>query len=173
MIYKLLPLIFFALLTTFASITTYGQEQEKEDFPKSITETLAKSRIEREKKDFQELLDRGNEAAKISEELDESFNKNKNLTVEDQKKLERLEKISKKIREELGANDSSSSNDSSSADDEVKLSTVSDAIDKLKNITEKLADELSKTSRYTISAVAVQRSNTLLRVVRFIRQNKN
>ncbi|MBA2621605.1 MAG: hypothetical protein H0U87_10435, partial [Acidobacteria bacterium] len=43
---------------------------EKEELPKSIKESLVKSRIDREKKDFQELLERGDEAAKLSGELD-------------------------------------------------------------------------------------------------------
>lgn len=171
MIYRLLRLILVLLVVASAAVLSVNaQEKEKEDFPKGIKETLVKNRIEREKKDFAELLERGEEAAKLSEEVDKSFVQNKRLTLEDKKKLERLEKISKKIREELGANGDL---DSENADDGVKVSTTSDAIDKLKTISRKLSDELKKSSRYTISAIAVQSSNAVLRIVRFIRTDKN
>ena len=180
MIYSFLRLTLFSILICAASLCAYAQNDNdfsrpgKEDFPKGINESLAKSRIEREKKDFQELLERGAEAARLSEELDKSFGKNKNFTLDDQKKLERLEKLSKKIRDELGASDSGSSKDLAAADSEdEKLSNLPDAIEKLKNITVKLADELKKTSRYTISAVAVQSSNAAWKIVRFIRRSKN
>ena len=171
MIYRLLRLILVLLVVASAAVLSVNaQEKEKEDFPKGIKETLVKNRIEREKKDFAELLERGEEAAKLSEEVDKSFVQNKRLTLEDKKKLERLEKISKKIREELGANGDL---DSENADDGVKVSTTSDAIDKLKTISRNLSDELKKSSRYTISAIAVQSSNAVLRIVRFIRTDKN
>lgn len=160
------------LVIAAASVSVSAQQNDadvsgraKEDLPKGIVETLAKGRIEREKKDFAELLARGEEAAKLSLEVDNSFAQNKQLTAEDRKKLERLEKISKKIREELGASDE--------AEDDVKVSSTSDAVDKLKDLSAKLAEELKKTTRYTISAVAVQSSNAVLKIVRFIRTGKN
>jgi hypothetical protein len=52
--------------------------KQKEELPKGIQESLAKQRIEREKKDFADLLERGEEALKISNELEESFVKNNN-----------------------------------------------------------------------------------------------
>lgn len=149
---------------------------EPEDLPKGIKETLVKNRIDREKKDFQELLERGAEAAKLSEEVDKSFVLNKTLTLEDKRKLERLEKISKKIREELGASGDEAdyySDEKVTDFNSVKLSDTSDAIGKLKSVSSKLAEELKKTSRYTISTVAIQSSNAVLRIVRFIRTGKN
>lgn len=147
-----------------------GSNPSKEELPKGIKESLAKGRIEREKKDYQELLERGEEAAKLSEELDKSFVQTNSLNVEDRKKLERLEKLSKKIREELGGKDTETVSD---ADTDEKINSFSDAFDKLKNISAKLSDELKKTTRYSVSAVAIQSSNTVLKIVRFLRQSKN
>lgn len=146
---------------------------EQEDLPKGIKESLVKNRIDREKKDFQEMLERADEAAKLSDELDKSFVKNNALTVEDKRKLERLEKISKKIREELGGSSDSEADDKTAVFDGFKLSSTSDAVDKLKSISAKLSEELKKTSRYTISALSIQSSNTILKIVRFIRTGKN
>jgi hypothetical protein len=167
--------IVFLFSASIVCVNAQSNTGEKEELPKGIKETLAKNRIDREKKDYEELLQRGEETVKLSEELDKSFVQNKKLTGEDQRKLERLEKLSKKIREELGGSDSnpSSEKENSSDSDDIKLSSVSDAVDKLKNISRKLSDELKKTTRYTISTVAVQSSNALFKVVRFIRLSKN
>lgn len=172
--------IFIAFILSAASVGAFAQTDasgsnaaQKEDLPKGIKETLAKSRIEREKKDYEEMLERGNEAAKLSEELDKTFVQNKGLSAVDRKKLERLEKLSKKIREELGGKDADESDNlkDSGADD--KVSSFSEAFNRLKNISAKLSGELKKAGRYTVSAAAIQSSNTVLSLVRFLRQSKN
>lgn len=180
MFYSFFRIGFILFLLTAASVSACAQTDasgrtrgsDQEDLPKGIKESLAKGRIEREKKDYLELLERGAEAAKLSEELSASFVKNNALNLEDRKKLERLEKLSKKIREELGAKDFESSEINNDDSDE-KLISFSDAFAKLKNISAKLSGELKKTTRYTISTVAIQSSNTVLKLVRFLRQTKN
>src|SRR5689334_9346056 len=95
-------------ISAFAQIDTTtqnGREQPKEDLPKNIKETMAKQRIEREKKDYDELVKRSEEAVKLSQELEKSFANSNQLSGDDQKKLDRLEKLVKKIRGELGADD--------------------------------------------------------------------
>ncbi len=168
---------FFILILCVAALAAGASAQtdnpaNNEELPRNIKESLVKSRIDREKKDFQELLERGDEAAKLSGELNKSFAENKRLTTDDFKKLERLEKLSKKIREELGASNSAGESLTADSDDE-KISSMPDAVDKLKNVSQKLSDELKKTTRYIISAVAIQASNAVLKIVRFIRQGKN
>ncbi|MCY7375425.1 MAG: hypothetical protein LH472_05580 [Pyrinomonadaceae bacterium] len=162
----------FLVLTTVAfanaqaDASTHSGKPPKEDLPKGIQESLAKQRIEREKKDFDEMLERGEEALKLTEQLEKSFAQNNHFSTEDQKKLERLEKVVKKIRNEMGGD----------GDDETienKPSSIADALKILKNGTSSLVDELKKTSRYTISVVAVQSSNALLNVVQFLRFRKN
>ena len=81
-----------------ASTNDRGSKAKQDDFPKNIKESLAKSRIEREKKEFQELVQRGEETLKLIEELEKSFSENKQLSAEDQKKLDHLENLTKKIR---------------------------------------------------------------------------
>ncbi len=144
-----------------------GEPTKVEDFPKGIQESLVKQRIDREKKDYAEMLARGEEAVKISSELEKSFARNSQLSVEDRKKLDRLEKLVKKIRSELGGDD----DDETAVIDDQPLS-MQNAFGALQNTTIKLADELKKTTRYTVSVVAVESSNLLLKVVRFLRFGK-
>ncbi len=140
----------------------------KEDLPTGIQESLAKQRIEREKKDYAELLARGEEAVKLSDELEKSFAQNNQISSTDQKKLDRLEKLVKKIRNELGGDD-----DDKSVELDNKPLSVVNALKTLQNNTVKLVDELKKTTRYSVSVVAVESSNLLLKVVRFLRFGKD
>lgn len=166
---KILQISFSFLLVLCASVfagaqtdaTTPNGMPRKEDYPKNIKETLKKQEIERNKKDYDEMLKNGEEAAKLSEELAASFDKNQKLSGKDKEKIERIEKLVKKIRKELGGD--------SDADEEVKPSTMEAAVKSLRNTTFSLLDELKKTTRYSISVVAIQSSNSLLNIVRFLK----
>lgn len=160
-------LVFVAAATVFASAqgadaSSRSGVPQKEDLPTGIKESLAKQRIEREKKDFAEMLERGEEALKLSEQLEKSYAEKNQFSAEDQKKLDRLEKVVKKIRNEIGGDDG----DEESAE---KPSSISKALETLKLNTSKLVGELKKTSRYSVSVIAVESSNALLKVVRFLR----
>lgn len=170
-------LLFCLLLTAAASVAVSAQvdaengspsaaAEKKRDEPKSFSEILAKHRAEQDVKEHEELLQRGDEALKISDEIEFSFDKSKRLSKADRQQLDDLERIVVKIRKELGA-----SGDDSDPD-EPGPSDVAGAIRFLQSNAAKLVDELKKTSRFTISAAAIQTSNTLLRVVRFLRSNK-
>lgn len=180
---KLFVSLAFVLLTAFAvsaqadASTPSGRAAPKEDLPKNIQESLVKQRIEREKKDFQEMIERGEEALKLSEELEKSVAQNSKLSSQDQIKLERLEKIVKKIRKELGGDDDNgelsasfkeAENGEVGAEKEDKPLSVSSAIKVLQSSAAKLVEELKKTTRFSISAMAIQSSNALLKIVKFV-----
>lgn len=179
MFFKFSRLIFVAILMSLAVVcanaqintpdagSASGKSNGKEDYPKSIKESLAKSRIEREKKDYEELLQNGEEAVKLSESLEKTFTKTNKLSAEDQKNLDRLEKLAKKIRRELGANDGNE------PDDDEKPSSMRDAFKTLQASTGRLVAELKKTTRYSVSVIAIQSSNAFLKVIKFIRFSKN
>ncbi len=136
----------------------------QEELPKNIRETLAKQRIEREKKEYDELLKRTEEAVKLSEEIESSFDVAGSVSTEDLKRLEKLEKLVKKIRSDLGGNDDEDKN----AEEEAPATRES-AFKSLQSAAGKLLDEIKKSTRYSISAVAIQSSNALLKVLKFIR----
>ncbi len=85
--------------------TSNGRAPVKDDVPKNIQETLDKHRIDQAKKDHDEMIERGEEALKLSEELEKSVANNNKISPQEQAKLVRLEKIIKKIRNELGGDD--------------------------------------------------------------------
>lgn len=139
------------------------------DLPDTFREGLAKRRIQAEEKEYKDLIQNGEEAFKISEELQKNFEAHKNLTADDSKKIEKLEKVVKKIREDLGAKDDSEVDD----EDGVKPSSLKSAISNIKSTTSDLLSELKKTTRHSISVLAVQSSNNLLKLVRFAKFNKD
>jgi len=177
-------ILIFVLAMTAAS--AFGQQNadgtsslfpkgaEKEDQPIGIKEQLEKMRIEREKKDHDDMIDRGNEALKISEELEKKINTTAQLDSNDRSKLESLEKLLKKIRTELGGDDDGDGTPDPDADPaEAKANErpkdVVDGFKVLRSNTIKLVDELKKTTRFTISAAAIQTTNTVLRITRFLK----
>lgn len=140
--------------------------------PRSIKEYLAKQRAEKAKKDHEELLKRGDEAVELAEDLEMAFARSQQLTEDEKGKLESMEKLVTKIRKELGGDD-----DDESDPEEIVATPIAEkrpadlreAFVSLKKLTVKLVDELKRSSRFTISAVAIQSSNSVLKLVRFLR----
>ncbi len=169
--FSLIFAMFFAV-TVFSQIdasSPNSRQQPKEDLPKNIKESLAKQRIEREKKDYAELLKRSEEAVKISEELEKSFADSNQLSSEDIKKLEKLEKLVKKIRGELGGDDDDEQLNNAEKDKKEEPSSMVNAFKVLQTNAVKLFDEIKKSTRYSVSVIAIQTSNALLKLVKFIR----
>jgi hypothetical protein len=171
--FSFLTVMLFAV-AAFSQIdaATPGGRPQKEELPKNIQETLAKQRIEREKKDYEELLKRSEEAVKLSEELEKSFVDSNQISAEDQKKLDRLEKLVKKIRTELGGDDDEGEPEKSENAKPEKPSTMVNAFKTLQSNAAQLFSEIKKSTRYSVSVVAIQTSNALLKLVKFIRFGK-
>jgi hypothetical protein len=130
--------------------------RKKEDPPRSIQESLSRMRIDKDKKDFNEMLKRGDDAARIAAEL-----KDESVTGQ-QDQIASLGKLVKKIREELGA-------EGSDGEPDTAPGNQADAIRALKEQVERLSDDLKKSNRFTISASAVDHTNEILWLVKFLR----
>ena len=150
--------------------STRSGRRSREDKPQGLDEMLAKQRAARDKKDHEEMLERGEEALRLAKQLEASFSQNQDLSRQDKARLESLEVTVRKIREELGGDDDD--DDSTGAADESKPSTIEEAFKYLQSTTVKLVDELKKTTRFSISAVAIQTSNNVLKLVKFLRLRK-
>ncbi len=170
-IYKYLLIL---LLTFVSAGAVFSQAEngnpettKKTDFPDGIQETLAKSRIKEEEKKFKELIKQGEETVKLSEELTKSFEENKQISTADIKKIELLEKLIKKIRQKLGTEEDKEE----TAED--KPASILTALTNIKDKTTSLLAELKKTTRYSISVIAVESSNAVWKLVKFLKFNKN
>jgi type I site-specific restriction endonuclease len=160
-------LIFIGFGTISAQDGEKNDPTKKLDLPETMRETFAKRRIREEEEQYQELIKKSEEAVKLSEELSKSFEENKQLSAPDTKKLEQLEKLIKKIRKELGAEDEEKDKT------EDKPSSIVNALTIVKEKSANLLAELKKTSRHSLSVIAVESSNIIWNLVRFLRLSKN
>ena len=158
-----LKLIIFIIFLAIGYTSVNAQVTEQDDLSPSMKEIIAKGKITQIKEDYQELVERTEKALKISEEIEQSFTKKHQINSTDQKKLKELEKLVKKIRSELGADGDD--------DDEELPNSKETIIGKLKDSSIELLEEVKKTTRYSISAAAIESSNSILRFVRFLRGN--
>lgn len=177
MLYRFSQSFFTLALISALALLANGQDPagsilpkaaSDDDRPKGFKETLQKMRIEKEKKDYQDMLDRGAEALKITQELELTVEKSGKLSQREYAKVESVEKLVKKIRGGLGGDDEEDSKD---AREDVQKSRLSsgEAVRSLRKATVALLDELKKTTRFSISAAAIQSSNAVLRVARFLK----
>jgi len=159
-----------SILAQDADNRSLGQKSDS-DAPTSLREMQKKLQIAEEKKEYDEMLDRAQQAAKISQDLEQSLNGRPALSRSDIEKLENLEKLVKKVRNELGGDNDDDQN-AEDADDDPSPRTPADAVKALQSLTSKMLDELKKTTRFGVSVAAIQSSNAVLKVVRFLKFSK-
>lgn len=184
MISRLLALTVFSLIL-FSAEAAYAQSEQfpgdistsprsrRGDSPKGFKEMLAKQKAARDKKDHETMLARGEQALRLANQLETSFANNKSLSADDKARLASLEEVVQKIRKGLGGEDDGAKGllDMSESD-EPGPSNLEEAFKFLHSTTIKLVDELKKTTRFSISAVAIQSSNSVLNLVKFLRLRK-
>lgn len=149
-------------------IPVRDEDETLSDVPKSFRELIIKRRLEQRKKEHDELLKRGDEALEISDELQESYSKNGGLSVKDRRRLEDLEKLVTRIRNDLGGREAKDDNEKTA--DPPK--SIDEAFAYLKQSTESLVVELKRTTRFSISAAAIETSNSVIKLARFLRLRK-
>lgn len=134
------------------------------DFGTPEDEMRARNEIKIAEKERQENLERAREAAQLGAEIRDGFTKNRSFTPTDLKKLERLEKLTRRIRSRAGGED----------DDEPLNNipaSLEPALARLADTSEALRKGVEKTSRHVISTTVIERANELLEIIRFIRTN--
>ena len=156
----LIKLFLVFIATMFLSFSALAQTSS------IYEEELVKMQIDQNKNEFNNLVARAGTLAKLSNQIKLSFEKHKTLTNEDGKKLKEAQKLLKKIRRELNAK-----NDDKTAQNKQPKS-LSHAITSLHKTTSNLLTEMKKVTRHSISVAAIQSSNTILRLVKFLRLKK-
>ena len=128
-------------------------------------EMLRRAEIEREEESHKDMVVRADEAAHIGDELLASFKRNNTLTRDDLKRLERLEKLARKIRGGAGGSD-----DDEKLDD--PPGQIESAVTRLAKLAGDLKESVAKTSRLVTSAKVIERSNEMIELIRHIRTIK-
>jgi hypothetical protein len=125
-------------------------------------EMIARQDIKAAEKDYQENVERAREAAQLSAEIRDAYLQNKAFGRTEQKKLERLEKLARKIRSEVGGSDG-----------EVTVedvpSQMEPALARLAEVSDKVRKGIEKTPRQVVSAAVIEHANELVEIIRYVR----
>ena len=125
-------------------------------------EIRAKREIKMAEKDHQQNLERAREIAEIGKQLKESSSGKAKVDGDYLKKIERLEKLTKKIRGEAGGDDQEVSIPHQPTDLPSALAQISEAA-------ESLSKDVEKTPRRVVSASVICNANVLLELIRVAR----
>lgn len=143
-----------------------NRDKDKDDdhYGSPEAEMRAKAAIKEEKKRYDEHVERAREVFQLASQVSKSYETRKVFSSEDQKKLERMEKLTKRIRNDAGGSDS---------DNEVDVKDIPpamiDLIKKAADWADQLKELVEKTPRQVVSAAVIDQANKLLGLVQHIR----
>ena len=125
-------------------------------------EMRAKQAIKFAEKGHQENLDRAKEIGNIGKELKAAAGNVPLISPESEKKIDRLEKLTRKIRGEAGGDDQ---------EVEVKNrpSDLPSAMTRMAEAAEKLSKDVQNTPRQVVSASVIENANVLLELIKLVR----
>jgi hypothetical protein len=170
-----LAILIFSVAVTFGQTTSPkgtnpptinpgGRRDDDDQNPLTTfeEEIRAKRMIKMAEKDHQENVDRAKEIQQIGKELKESLQGKSALDRDNLKKIDRLEKLTKKVRGEAGGE----SEDLSIVNPPKDLS---DTVCQIGEKTESLSKEVQNTPRQVVSASVISSANILLELIRIAR----
>jgi hypothetical protein len=138
-----------------------SKEGSKDDarFGSPEAEMRSKLEIKEEKKKYDEHLARAKEVSELASQISTHYETNRSMSADDQKRFERLEKLTKRIRNDAGGENKA----------DADLKDIPAGMDQtLKKISE-MADELQKlvenTPRNVVSATVIDQANKLLTLI--------
>jgi type I site-specific restriction endonuclease len=126
-------------------------------------EMLRRAEIKAAEDAHKEMVERAEEAAQLGDQIRASFEKLNALSREDIKKLERLEKLARKIRGAAGGSDDKERSDSIP-------DKLGSAISRVAELSGLLKKSVQKTSRLVISAAVIENTNELIELIQHLRQ---
>jgi hypothetical protein len=144
-----------------------GDEARSLRKSKPLKESLERMRIARDKKEYEEMMSRGDEMLRRTMQLERSVEVAGSVTDSERGQIAMIEKLAKQIRKQLGGDD-----DDYQAANKNPMSTTA-AVKSLRSATTELHEQLKKTSRFTVSAAAIQSSNEVLRIARYLKSSNN
>ena len=125
-------------------------------------EIRAKRAIKMAEKDHQENVNRAKEVADIAKDLRACLKDKTTIDRDSAKKIERLEKLTKKIRNEAGGQD-----------EEVKIvdrpTDITGAVNQIAESAEALSKTVQSTPRQVVSASVIGNANVLLELIKMLR----
>lgn len=125
-------------------------------------EMKAKRAIKEADKEYQENLDRARDLSSLGTSIVASFKQKNTLDRDDIKKLDKVEKLAKGIRNAAGGSDDKVALEKSPKD-------LAAAMDMLSDLSQSLKEKVEKTPKRVISAAVIDEANVLLELIRVVR----
>lgn len=136
--------------------------EEKTNIGTIDEEMRVKQSLKLLEKEYKQNIQRAREVAELSAQLRDALKAGRSFGREETKKLERLEKLAKKIRDEAGG-----------SDEETLLNNppgkLESALSRLADVAASLYKAVEKTPRQVISAVVIEEANVILKLARLTR----
>ena len=132
------------------------------DFGNRESEARTRLALKEEKKKYEEHVERAQEARDLAAELQKTYEIAHSFNAADYKKLERLEKLTRRVRNEVGGSNTD-------ADPKELPRTHGEAVSLLADLTKELCDEVEKTPRRVVSASIIDQANKLIALIQYVR----
>ena len=142
--------------------TPDDKHDEPADFGSRESDARLKLILKAEKKAYEEHVGRAKEACDLAEEVNQRYEIAKVLNAADQKKLERLEKLTRRIRNEVGGSQTD-------ADPKELPKTFDEGIKQLAGMAKDLYDQVQKTPRRVVSAGIIDHANKMIALIQYLR----
>ena len=118
--------------------------------------------LKKEKKEYEEHVERAKEVRDLAAELQKTYDVAHSFNAADYKKLERLEKLTRRIRNEVGGSQTD-------ADAKDLPRTIDEAVPLVAEIAKELCDEVEKTPRRVVSTSIIDQANKLVALIQYVR----
>lgn len=148
------------------NMSVSADKSSSNDEGQSANPMAEEMRVKREiryaEREHKQNLDRAQELSDLGKDLAVSFRRKQSLDRDDLKKLERLEKLTNKIRNEAGGSDDEKPV-------EKKPNSLAEAIDCIAKVSASLNEKVQQTPRRVVSAATINKANVLLELIRITR----
>jgi glucose/arabinose dehydrogenase len=145
-----------------APVLTSSREEAESDQNSPAEDMLKDAEIKRLEMTHKENLERARETAQLGAEVREAFERQKSLGAPEMKKVGRIEKLARAIRNEAGGGD----DDEGLKDPPARLEA---ALARLSEMCEELRKKVEKTPRHVVSAAVISNANQLISLAKHIR----
>lgn len=144
------------------SITAQRDDDDKGPFTPMDEELKAKRAIKFADREYQENLDRARDLSTLSTAVITSYKEKSRLDSDEIKKLEKIEKLAKAIRNAAGGSEADTHMEKPPKD-------LPSAVSMLNDLSQSLKVKVEKTPKHVISAAVIDQANVLLELVRIVR----
>jgi nitric oxide reductase activation protein len=138
------------------------RDEDKEPLTVVEEEMRAKRAIKEADREYQENLERARDLSSLGVAIVTSFKQKNGLDQDDIKKLDKVEKLAKRIRGAAGG-----------SEDKVEMEKpprdITAAMEMLSDLSQSLKEKVEKTPKHVISATVIDEANVLLELIRIVR----